>query len=61
MEYDENDWGVGEKNNDLVAGLRVGNNFAIVTTPNNYEGVDFFILQCVKKLHIVEEDLRLND
>jgi hypothetical protein len=61
VEYDENDWGVGEKNNDLVAGLRVGNNFAIVTTPNNYEGVDFFILQCVKKLHIVEEDLRLND
>jgi hypothetical protein len=61
VEYDENDWGVGEYNNDLVVGLRVGNNFAIVIAPGNYEGVDFFILQCVKELHIVEEDSRPKD
>ncbi len=60
VEYDENDWGVGEDNNELVAGLRVGDNFAIVTAPNNY-GVDFFILQCVKKLHIIDEDSRPDD
>jgi hypothetical protein len=59
VEYDENDW--GEYNNDLVVGLRIRNNFFVVTTPGHYEGVDFFILQCVKELHIVEEDSRLND
>jgi hypothetical protein len=56
---DPNSLQVGEEKNDLVARLRVGVNFAIVITPNNY--VDFFILQCVKKLRIVEEDSRLND
>ncbi len=61
VEYDENDWGVGEDNNELVAGLRVGDNFAIVNEPNNYEGFDFFILQCVKKLHIIDEDSRPDD
>jgi hypothetical protein len=44
VEYDENDKGVGEENNDLVARLRIGSNFAIVTIPNNYKRVDFFIL-----------------
>jgi hypothetical protein len=61
VEYDENVWGVGEENNDLVVGLSVGDNFAIVIALDNYEGVDFFILQCVKELHIVEKDSKLND
>ncbi len=33
----------------------------MVVAPGNYEGVDFFILQRVKKLHIIEEDSRPND
>jgi len=37
VEYDENDWGVGEDNNGLAIGLRVGDNFVVVTTPSNYE------------------------
>jgi hypothetical protein len=61
VEYDENDWGVGEDNNELVAGLRIRDNFAIMAALDNYEGVDFFILQCVKKLHIVDEDSRMDD
>jgi hypothetical protein len=28
---------------------------------NNYERIYFFILQCVKELHIVKEDSRLDD
>jgi hypothetical protein len=42
----------------LVAGLVVGDNFVFLDAPNNYEGADFFILQCVKELHIVEDDSR---
>ncbi len=45
----------------MATSLRVGDNFAIVATLDNYEAVDFFILQCVKELHIVDEDLRPND
>jgi hypothetical protein len=32
-----------------------------VAEPDNYERVYFFILQCVKELHIVKEDSRLDD
>ncbi len=45
----------------MVACLRVGDNFVVVVAPHNYEGVDFFILHCVKELHIVDEDSGLND
>jgi hypothetical protein len=61
VEYDENDWGVGEDNNELVASLKIGDDFAIMATLDNYKGVYFFILQCVKELHIVYEDSRLDD
>ncbi len=60
VEYDENDWGVGEDNNELATSLKVGDNFVVVDALDNY-GVDFFILQCVKKLHIVDEDSRPDD
>lgn len=52
---------VGKKNNDLATCLKFGDHFAIVAEPNNYEKVYFFILQSVKKLHIVKEDSRPND
>jgi hypothetical protein len=45
----------------LVAGLKVGDNFVIVAAPGNNEGVDFFILQCIKHMHIVQKDVGLND
>jgi len=59
--FDDENWGVGEDNDDLVAGLVVGDYFAFMAAWNNYEGVDFFILQCVKELHIVEDDSRPYD
>ncbi len=32
-----------------------------MVAPDKYEGADFFILQCVKELHIVEDDSRPYD
>jgi hypothetical protein len=58
---DEIDWGVGVDNNEQVAGLRLGDNFVIVAALGNNEGVDFFILQCIKQMHIVQEDVGLDD
>jgi hypothetical protein len=59
--YDEIDWGVGVDSNELVVGLKVGDNFVVVVAPSNNEGVDFFILQCIKQMHIVQEDASLDD
>ncbi len=43
VEYDKNDWGVQKYNNDLLVGLRVGDNFVVVIALGIYR-VDFFIL-----------------
>jgi hypothetical protein len=61
VEYDENDWGVREDNNELATCLKVVDTFVVVVASYNYEGVDFFILQRVKKLQIVNEDSRPDD
>ncbi len=48
-EYEYDDESMG----DL---LQVGDNFAIPFAKNNDEGVSFYILQCQRPKHIVEED-----
>ncbi len=50
-----------EDNNEPVASLKVGDNFVVVVAPGNNEGVDFFILQCIKQMHIMQEDVGLDD
>ena len=60
-EYNDTTWGIGGDSNDLAAQLQVGDNFAILAEPNNDEGTQFYILTCVKPMHIVEEDLGPDD
>ncbi len=45
----------------FISSLKIGNNFVVVAKPNNYERDNFFIVQCLKKLHIVAEDSRPDD
>jgi hypothetical protein len=61
VECDETDWGIGVDNNEQATCLRVGDNFVIVVALGNNEGVDFFILQCIKEMHIVQENVGLDD
>jgi hypothetical protein len=35
VEYDETDWGVGVDSNELVVGLKVGDNFVVVVALGN--------------------------
>ncbi len=40
---------------DLATLMCVGDNFAVLTHEGNNEGVEFYILQCQKTSHIVQE------
>ncbi len=61
MELDELAWGMGSERNGLAAYLEVGDNFSIRAEERNEEGVDFYILKCLKPLHIVEFYARPDD
>jgi hypothetical protein len=47
--------------NNLAFDLEVGDNFAMRAKGRNEKGADFYILKCLKTLHIVEVDAALND
>jgi hypothetical protein len=40
--------------------LEVGHNFVVRGEPSNMEGMDFYIVQCAKQLHVVQEDKGLD-
>ena len=53
---DDDNWDYeydGEGMADLV---QAGDNFAVLAADNNDEGVSFYVLQCQKPKHIVEQD-----
>jgi hypothetical protein len=51
-------WEGEEGDNFEAASLSVGDNFAIIAEPGNLEGADFYILQCTKGMHVVQEEKR---
>jgi len=61
MELDDLAWGMGSGRNGFAANLEVGDNFTIRAKARNEEGADFYILKCLKPLHIVEFDVGLDD
>lgn len=49
-------WGNDGENNDLAMDLEVGDNFTIKAKASNVEGVEFYVVQCVEQMHIMQED-----
>lgn len=58
QEVDETDPNLSMEldNNFYAAELRVGDNFDVSVGLGNAEGVDFYILQCMKCMYLVEEE-----
>jgi hypothetical protein len=53
-------WGNDGENNDPTMDLKVGDNFAVKAKASNVEGVEFYVVQCVEQMHIVQEDKGLD-
>jgi hypothetical protein len=54
----QQDW-TGEADDNYIASqLQVGDNFAVPAELGNTEGVDFYVVQCTRTMHIVEETSR---
>lgn len=52
---------MGSERNGFIANLEVGDNFAIRAKARNEGGANFYILKCLKPLHIVEFYVGLED
>ena len=49
-------WGNPRDSNELASMLDVGDNFVVKTDSVDGEGASFYILQCFKRLHVVNKD-----
>jgi hypothetical protein len=49
-------WGNPGDSNELASMLDVGDNFAVKAESNDGEGASFYIVQCFKRLHVVNKD-----
>jgi hypothetical protein len=49
------EWTAELDDNFLASQLQVGDNFAVPVEPGNAEGADFYIVQCTKTMHIVQD------
>ena len=51
-------WGNPGDSNELASMLDVGDNFAVKADSADEEGASFYIVQCFKRLHVVNKDAR---
>jgi hypothetical protein len=52
------DWEIDSGMNTLAAELEIGDCFAILAEPGNSEKANWFILQCTKPMHLVQEEVK---
>jgi hypothetical protein len=49
----DGDWQHGVNGNELVASLKIGDNFVVNVEEGNNEGQEFWIICCIKPLHTI--------
>ena len=52
MEYNNNTWVAGGDSNKLAMEVQVGKIFIVVAEERNVKGAAFYILKCLKILHV---------